>query len=353
MPIINRVPIHEIIAQLRRYNGTTDAREFLERFKYDMRTFKLSHEWALRNLDRILEGNASAWWSSKWHAVSIDLGNCQNDADFAALFNQTEIDFYRMFDHSAQESTFRQRNKAIRFSLGEDPTTYVTKKLEILRHLDANMTEAKKIAQIIKGLPYELRQTMVLQTINTVHELLEKLRNLSEVYEDQRGRQKDVRREKQTNSSYLVNPAFVNSSSYVQNPMYASYPFALQTQQAELKQIAKPKNSQQVGQVYPKGKYMKTPDGQAICNYCHYAGHIVRNCVELLERKKRSLGNNYQSRDNRRYNSQLNNTNNEKPQNLRSMQIDDQQSMQVFHTESHKAANNESYAHSSENGQAQ
>jgi len=154
-------PIHEIAGQMRKYDGRSDAHEFMSRFKYDLRTYGLSLEWALRNFDRVLEGKASSWWSSKWHNISTELDGCNTPDEIEIVFNNNEADFYAFFDNNAQESIYRRQNKSLKFKLGVCPTKYITDKLKVLRLIDPNMTENKKVAQIIKGLPYDLRQTMV------------------------------------------------------------------------------------------------------------------------------------------------------------------------------------------------
>jgi len=54
-------PIHELASHMRKYDGKSDAHEIMSRFKFDLTTYGLSHEWALRNLDRIFENEAYAW----------------------------------------------------------------------------------------------------------------------------------------------------------------------------------------------------------------------------------------------------------------------------------------------------
>jgi len=273
-PNVSRIPAHEIIAQLRKYDGSKDAKEFLSRYKYDLRFYGLTFEWAIRNFDRVLLNDASRWWEAQWHNIEELMDTRNTEDEFKALFEIIEDDFLRMFDHSAQESTYRRKNKAISFKLGDDPTKYVTQKLEILRLINPSMTESKKITQIIKGLSYELRQTLVLQNIGTVHELLTKLRNLAEIYEDDRSR--TSRRS--------------NSHNFVQTPVQSSSSRANPSSSHFLQKVEPlPPNPQQSGPKYPKGKNLVTNDGQPICNFCQYSGHLARDCIEL--KTKRSSEN--------------------------------------------------------------
>ena len=340
--VVNRMPTHEVIAQLRKYDGKKDAQEFMSRFKYDVLSYGLTTEWALRNFDRLLEGDAAAWWVSKWHAVSQELDACQNQGQIGDLFRRTEQEFYEIFDHSAQESTYRQRNKALTFTLGEDPTEYVTRKLELLRHIDANMSESKKITQIIKGLQYSLRQNMVLQTINSVHELLTKLRRVSEVHEEQKSRERKL---------FETKP---NSYRSFSKPLYSSVVSGDNRNSGHTLNEVVPKNRQQAGHAYIKGKNVRSPDGAPVCNYCHFAGHVVKNCIELQERDKRRgvtrnfnaapvADHSYQNRrnDSRNFNQSGQNANVHGLQDAR--YYDNNQSSPVFHTVGH-CPNNETVA---------
>jgi len=291
---VPKVPIHEVIAQLRKFNGHSDAREFISRFKYDLRAYALSFEWGLRNFDRALEGDASAWWSSKWHQISDELDDCDQDAEFQRLFEQVEYEFLRFFDNSSQQSIYRRENKTLKFNLGDCPTHYVTQKLKILRLIDANMNEEKKVTQLLKGLPYDLRQTLTLQGVDSINILLDKLRSLSEMHDEQR----DTKRNS-TNQSSIAFPG-PNQSSSSRN--YSRNNFAPRNQVANFSGYSRnainshsaPVNTftDQVGPTYPKGKNMYTNDGKPICNYCHHANHVTRNCQELNFRNQRRNFNN-------------------------------------------------------------
>ena len=305
-PVAPIFPLHEIIAHLRKYDGHSDAREFMDKFRYDMATYGLSREWALRNFDRIVEGDALSWWSAKYCRISAELDQCQNENDVTIVFDANEQDFYSFFDNSAQESTYRRENKTIKFKLGDCPTKYVTEKLRVPCLIDANMSECKKIAQLIKGLPYDLRQTMVLQNVQTVQELLSKLRNLSELYDEHKN---DSRT---SNPKYIPNPVFSPASfssssrtnqlnnfpnqptNYPVQPNSQNHYRSYQRQTHFSTQVAQPAShntpgrfAQQVGPQYPKGRNLKTPEGLPICNYCHYANHITRDCEELRFRNAR------------------------------------------------------------------
>jgi len=66
--------------------------------------------------------------------------------------------------------------------MGDDAQRYVRRKMEILRHIDSQMSEARKVQELIRGLPYEIQVPMVLQTLNTCDESLRKLRKLPDTH---------------------------------------------------------------------------------------------------------------------------------------------------------------------------
>ena len=51
-------------------------------------------------------------------------------------WNNINVDFLKYFDHSSQQATWRERNKSLKFRLGDSSQTYVMSKVEILRNID-------------------------------------------------------------------------------------------------------------------------------------------------------------------------------------------------------------------------
>jgi len=246
-------PLHEFIAQLRRYDGKTDANEFILRFESDLVDNGYTHSWGIKNFDRILDGDAKSWFSSKWPIYSVRYAACQNDAQFTNLFNAIKADFLSIFDHSTQVATWRSKNKSLKYTMGDDAQTYVTSKMEILRHIDANMTENKRVHELIRGLPYDIQVPMVLQTVNTCDQFLGKLRKLSEAH-------------------FLTNPK-ANSSKSRNN--FQSSP--------SIAQVNRPSQSND-------RNYRRAADGRPICNYCKKVGHVMKKCWALAEKEKHKKG---------------------------------------------------------------
>jgi len=165
------------------------------------------------------------------------------------------------------------------------------------------MTENKKITQLIKGLPYDIRQTMVLQTINNVPNLLEKLRNLSELYEEHRIEAKSLHSH---NTPQLVYPSTSYNYSNAPKNQNSSHHTRRENSFQAVNTIASnnmPHFSQQNGPKYPKERNLRTPDGKPVCNYCHYGGHITKDCEELKFRNSRRASQTAQNPSNAFHNN--------------------------------------------------
>ena len=188
------VPQHEAIYHLRRYNGKTDAQEFLDGFETDLVTFNCDSTWALTNIDRILVDDAESFHISVWpsylerirawpaiNAADPDVTRQRRDS-FAGMWDEYKRNLAQFFDHHSQKETYRAQNRKLVFESGKsDPQTYVTSKLAILRHINPRMTDEEKVDQLSKGLPGNLRTSFALHEILTPHAFLGKLRKVSEV----------------------------------------------------------------------------------------------------------------------------------------------------------------------------
>jgi len=79
-------------------------------------------------------------------------------------------------------ASHRERNKALKFKLGDDPQSYVTAKLEVLRYIDKFLSNRKKVEKLLEGLPYDFQQQLVLTDIPDPNDFVARLRKLSELY---------------------------------------------------------------------------------------------------------------------------------------------------------------------------
>jgi len=179
-----RVPLHEAIAQFRRFDGKTDVCEFLERFDSDLVYLGYDKQWAVRNIDRMLLGDAKSWWSSIWPQINREVNALGPNGDFDQLYTDVCDRFKTFFDHSSQKASYRQRNRDLNYKIGDDCQTYVSRKVELLRYIDPNMQPTRIVDQLTKGLPMEIRTSMVMQNIRTIDEFISKLRRVADLFHE-------------------------------------------------------------------------------------------------------------------------------------------------------------------------
>jgi len=277
--------LYEFIGQMRKYDGLTDAREFIARFVDDINQNGIEVDWAIRNFDRALVGDASSWWNAKWPKYSSKINKCANEDEKMKLWKCIYLEFFRYFDHSSQQATWRQKNKQLKFYLGESSQKYVMAKLEVLRNIDPKMRESKKIHELIRGLPMEIQTPMVLQSIRTCDDFLGKLRRLSEAHFLTNGRS---RKEKS---------AIGVSEESIPTPFMGQFQGKERSSRHEKNHSWRNKSNQSKNE--KKSQFKWTEDGKPICDHCSKVGHFKRNCY-ALNGKNSGNNNNYKGNRNGR-----------------------------------------------------
>jgi hypothetical protein len=138
----------------------------------------------LRNLDRILEGNARSWWQS--HI----LNNVDNFVPAAAVpvwrnVRGALVDFFG--DEAAKEIA-KDKNKRLKFRVGEDPQNFVAKKMELIRTIHPEISESRIVEKLLKDLPEDIAINMTVScgAGATVQRFLFHLRRIVEVEERRR-----------------------------------------------------------------------------------------------------------------------------------------------------------------------
>jgi len=286
-PPLSYMPsISDVISQVRKYDGKSDPEIWVVQLQSDLRNFNISYEWACRNLDRFLVGDALKWYSSNFHSYFVEFLNVNTTLEWQFQFNKITDSLRRFFDQSSQQALNKVKNRKIIFKLGDDPQSYVASKLDILRLCDPFMGEGKKVRQLIKGLPFELQQILSLQSITTCDDFLLKLRSLSEVYEENKGNS--------NHSSSLNHHSNQNRGSHAQNTAPKS------RSDASLFMLnATPNPNHFRRDSRPKGQNNRTPDGQVICDFCYKVGHIKKYCSQNRQNAQAQVG--HPQTNNRRY----------------------------------------------------
>jgi len=272
----------KVFKYLRTYNGKSDSREFITRLESDVVDHGIATAWLIRNFDRLLEDDAKAWYASVWPSVSTRL--TEQGADDVWLELKTQ--FLNFFNHESQIALHRQRNKTLRFNIGDDPQSYVSAKLEILRYIDIRMSEKRKIEKLIAGLPFQMQQTLAFLGINNVQEFLIRLQGASELHYQ--------------NNRFNKNSQKGTGSSLYSAPMLASTSYDKRSRNNN-----QPNRNQ--GQ-----------SGQVICHYCHKPNHKRFDCRNKAADEQQGIFQNCRPHNGGNNNSnfqQTNNSNNGKTQN--------------------------------------
>ena len=248
-------PFHDAIAQLRKYNGKSDPVEFLHKFDVDVRMFGYDDQWKIMNFDRVLTHDAKAWMNSVWphyHHLLIEPVR----RSYAEIWGELSTQFVTFFNQTSQIQAHRQRNRELKFTFGKtDPQTYVTSKMEVLRNIDANMSMARQVEQLTKGLPFDAQQQFALQNIYSPRDFLDKLRRANEIclsnndsYHDQSSQSRHTY---STQHSYSANlhPRLMNFNA-------------------------------------------RRNDNIPSCNYCNRLGHVERDCRTKRSQNSQQNGHN-------------------------------------------------------------
>jgi len=200
--------------------------------------------------------DAKAWYASVKPSFIYRLDRREDDE--YDLWAELRANFLSFFDHRSQVAYHRQRNKALKFQLGEDPQSYVTAKLEVLRYIDPNLSEHKKVEKLMEGLPYQLQQTLVLSDIPNSNDFVRKLRKTSELYAKYHPLEmKPIPQSQHSNSSIFSAPMLAQTNFH------------------------NPQSSNLMNNT--------NPNLPLTCHYCHVVGHKRMYCKTRLRDESRGI----------------------------------------------------------------
>lgn len=245
--------LHDAIQMVRKYNGRTDANEWVERFRADLAAFGITYRWALYSLDRFFTEDAGHWWASVSpnHENQIRLADADED-HFINCFDVIAQELSEFFDHSSMKLVYKQKNKKVVFKMGDDPQEYVAKKLAILKEVDRTMTERKKVENLRRGLPVDLQYQLT--NLGTVSEFMEKLRVFSEIFQENRSKASTSSHTSSDEKSYALHTQGISQNEAVKSFQNAH-------------------TSQQRGGGAGGGRPLT-------CFQCNKPGHMKRDCPE-------------------------------------------------------------------------
>ncbi|CAL8112621.1 unnamed protein product [Orchesella dallaii] len=256
------ISLSDIISHIRKYDGIGKVEDWLGYVESDREEFGLTYSFLCRNLDRFLEGDAKRWYQSNLPEYLSAFNRNQDEDDFERTWRVIKIDFCSFFDHTSMQSHYRAKNKSLTFSWDQSPQSYVASKLEILRHCDPQMSETKKVQNLIRGLPTDLQTIFAAQSFKNPNEFVVCLRSLAEIRHQSKKEEKPS-----TSNSNISMKQLDHNAQKKSNPSRT------------------PNRS--------------TPDGKPICNFCGKPFHTWRSCW-LRDPSLKPQGGNNQNRNSRR-----------------------------------------------------
>jgi hypothetical protein len=242
----------KVIKHLRKYDGKADSWEFLKRLDSDLVSYKITINWIVRNFDRVLEGEAKSWYSSMWPSFELLL-IANDDANDVTVWNRMKQSFMSFFDNESLINIHKQSNRKLKFEIGNDPQTYATQKLEMLRYINPLMTEADKVENLTKGLPLSLQLQMVAHDMKTTNDFITTLRKISEL----------LHRNGVTNAKTMSQQPY----SLYSAPILAETQINRNSRQYEVRPNS---YSQNISQQQSRSN--------ETCRYCHCVGHTRESC---------------------------------------------------------------------------
>jgi len=177
LPVLHNLP--NALKLIRKYDGRSNVKEWISKFETDLLSFGIPYKYACLSLDRFFVEDASNWWSSVCH--SYDFDPSKNEDLFKQTWELVVRDLKAFFDHSALKEIHKIKNKSITFKVGDDPQQYVTQKLATLKEIDQHMAEDRKLDQLLKGLPSQIRLQFSSQELTSVSQFLNRLRKYSQI----------------------------------------------------------------------------------------------------------------------------------------------------------------------------
>ena len=250
----------KLLKYLRKYDGKSDSREFMSRLESDLDDHDVSPAWITNNFDRVLEGEAQAWYISVRPDYTHQMQ--RENAAHAFIWSDLKQEFLKFFDHSSLVNTHKQTNRKLKFEVGDDPQSYVTAKLEVLRYIDPEMSNSRKVENLVKGLPLPLQVQMITCDTNSPREFIDQLRKIAELF----------------NRNGIVNEKTLTQAT---NSLYSA-PMLAEVQ-------VRRKESRSTQETNNNVRTTNNNNRNIVCYYCHIPNHIIRNCNNKIRDEERGI----------------------------------------------------------------
>ena len=171
--ISSATSILHVLQTMRKFDGSYSAAIWLTDFDQERATYNLDDAWAIRNIDRVLEGTAATWWKSQRNGY-LTRSNVQG-ANAATIYNELKASMNVFFSEDSIKERARIENEHVRFNFNDDPVQYVARKIDVLTRMNPSMTVKEQVMQLLIGLPNEVRMLVSPGDVDTVDKFSSKL----------------------------------------------------------------------------------------------------------------------------------------------------------------------------------
>jgi hypothetical protein len=165
--------ILSLLQTIRTYDGSTPAQSWFKEFQDECLQFDFSPVWAIQNLDRFLRENALAYWKTLKtnYVAEASVAN----VDVQPIWLRIIAQFDLMFSPSAIRNNAKQRDRELKFKIGQDALSYVTAKLELCYLIDPIMKDDDIFTHLYNGLNEPLRGLCVNAALRTPGDFIKQL----------------------------------------------------------------------------------------------------------------------------------------------------------------------------------
>ena len=162
-----------MIQGMRKYDGSYSAELWLSDFDQERSQYGLDATWAIRNIDRILEGTASTWWKSQ-RAVYLR-GLVAPNAVPNDVYRRLCDSMKTFFSDDSIKERARVENNHVKYNPSDDPVQYVARKVDVLVRMNPLMSPKEQVMHLLLGLPDDIRRLVSPGDVDTVDKFSYKL----------------------------------------------------------------------------------------------------------------------------------------------------------------------------------
>ena len=257
-----------VLQTMRKYDGSYSAADWLGDFDQERSANNLNVTWAVRNIDRVLEGTAATWWKSQRGSYITRINDPAGVP--ATIYQDLSNSMKVFFSVDSIRERARIENEHVRFNFNDDPVGYVARKVDVLTRMNSTMPEREQVMHLLLGLPDQIRMLVSPGDVSTVDKFCSKLsmqlslhkRALSQNSEDRRNSSQNSGQRSQV----FQRKVGFSRDKTSQKKFYGNRPI----EGLEIPEFSDDHKASCVDE-----------QGNRVCFYCKKRGHTVRACFKL------------------------------------------------------------------------